>query len=79
MTKLKFFSQHFWAGIDSECLLKRYSKLKISKSKFFSRVKFFLALSQFLAKMAKIVKNDKFKSYWPKKILVGINSKSFKT
>ena len=44
-------------GIDSKWC-ETYFKPQISKSKIFSRVKFFVGLSRFSATMAKIWKND---------------------
>ena len=51
----KWLSQKILVGIDSECF-KTSFKPKISKSKIFSCVKFFLGLCRFSARMAKKVK-----------------------
>ena len=74
----KKIARNFLAGIDSECFA-TYFKTKISKSKIFSRVKFFSWDFVFSAKMTKIVKNDKIKKNGRKYFLVGIDSECFKT
>ena len=55
----------FLVGIDSECF-ETYFKTKISKSKIFSRVKFFSWDFVFSSKMTKIVKKWQSKKIWSK-------------
>ena len=80
MTKSQIFLTKFFSDeIDSECF-KTYFKPKISKSKFFSCVKFFCSdLVFFRPKGQKKLKNDTVQIFGRKFFLVGIDAECFKT
>ena len=62
-TSKKLVENFLVVRIDSECF-KTYFEPKTLKSNIFSRVNFFPGVQWFLAKLAKIVRNDKVKKFW---------------